>query len=464
MSDRQNIVLVTWDSARADHMPMYGYDRETTPHLNSIASGDDAAVFEDVHVPGVGTPTSFTGMFTGEHADATQMCIDPDHWIDANKDRRFLQEALQDAGYYTGGIHANALLSRFYGWDRGWDVFEDNMAGTTDGEDGMSARYDIDIGDSEWWARTKKTRILPLLRRFGLAGTAINAKNILSGSAGYAPWETLWDDVESFVRNAPEPWFLWVLLVDTHHAWVAPPEYREWPHWGPRATLAENYVMRRWPGVIGERHTDIVNAYDNELRHADAFLKKLDSLLAETDNADSPLIVTSDHGDELGEHHDYGHHPAMYDTVTRVPLVMRNVGESGRVAGPHSLTHLASTILDLAGSDERLGARPSLLDEDCDPSRVYIENLMPDGQYGAIASDDGWKLIHNPDGSLEAYQRSSDAHEQKDRTPHHPEILEAALADCLKVDERESSIATRAHSDDAAEDVQEHLASLGYIE
>lgn len=452
--DRDNILLISWDSVRADHLPMYGYDRETTPYLSDVAA--DGLVFEDTHVSGVGTPTSFTGAFTGEHAHAVQTNIEPEHWQDANGRRRLLSEALQDAGYHTGAVHSNALMSRYYGWHRGWDVYKDNL--WTEAGDTEQARK---------WNELKKTVILPVLRKTGLAGAAIHARNIALRKDSYAPWESMWDDIREFVETAPEPWFLWVLLVDTHHPWHPPEQYQEWVQPGFRQTHAWNYIMRRYPEFTGERKQAIVNAYDNELRHADGFLKRLDGLLAETGNADAPMIVHSDHGDELGEHDDYGHRPAMWDTVTRVPLIMRNVGESGRVDGPHTLKDLGSTVLDLAGSDERLNGRPSLLgDERTDRDRVYIENKTLDGETIAAAVDDrGWKVIDHPDEGLRAFYRPDDPFEQHsmldDQTADLREWLRQEMQRDRRSIEQQSAAQTQA---EAGSDVQERLAELGYIE
>ncbi|MFC7045597.1 sulfatase-like hydrolase/transferase [Halobacteriaceae archaeon GCM10025711] len=454
MSENQNIVLISWDSVRADQLPMYGYERQTTPYLAEIA--EDGLVFDDTHVTGVGTPTSFTGAFTGEHAHAVQANIDPEHWRESNAGRRLLSEALQDAGYTTGAIHANALMSRYYGWNRGWNTFKDHL--WTEGGDTEQAQR---------WSAFKKTTVLPLLRKYNLAGPVIHAKNILLDQPAYASWEDLWGDVQAFVEEAPEPWFLWVLLVDTHHPWTAPDEYQAWPQPGRRVTNGWNYVMRRYPEFTGTRKPIIVNAYDNELRHADAFLRRFDELLEAHGYGDVPTIVHSDHGDELGEHDDYGHAPAMWDTVTRVPLVMRNVGETGRVDGPVTLKDLGSTVLDLAGSDERLNDRPSLLgSEREDREHVYVENRTMDGdRLAAAVGRDGWKVIRHADGTLEAYHRTDDPYEQRDRYGEHPTELEEWLhAQIARREQLAAGEESTGGESDLDASVQERLTELGYID
>ncbi|MXR20232.1 sulfatase-like hydrolase/transferase [Halobacterium bonnevillei] len=233
MSEKQNIVLVSWDSVRADHLPMYGYDRETTPTLSEVA--EEGLVFDDPQVPAVGTPASFTGMFSGEHASGSMEYPNPQHWREANEGRRFLQEYLQEEGYYTGGFHFNALVSSSFGWDRGWDVYEDHM-------------WDEDDSTDSGW----KKRVYEALQKVDLANFAVDLKRMAGGKEP-PHWEKMWDDIAKFVEEAPEPFFLWVLLIDTHHPYYPPPKYHEWEQPGVRSTYAWNYAMRRYRGLVGER-------------------------------------------------------------------------------------------------------------------------------------------------------------------------------------------------------------------
>lgn len=440
-----NIVLVSWDSVRADHLSIYGYDRLTTPSLTRLANS--GLVFEDTFVSGVGTPTSFTGAFTGKYAHGIQTNISPEHWKQSNKNRRFLQEALQDAGYYTGAVHANPLVGRHYGWDRGWNVFKDDQWTKTSDSKAVGR-----------WHAFKKSVLLPTLRKYGLSGLAIHAKNILLKQRAYAAWESLWPDIEQFISTAPEPWFLWVLLVDTHHPWTAPEEYQRWSQPSFRRTQMWNYIMRRYPEFTGVRKPAIVNAYDNELVHADAFLDKLQRLLAETGNLDIPLIVHSDHGDELGEHGDYGHSPAMWDTVTYVPLIMQNVGQTGRVAGPHSLLNLGSTILDLADSTERLNGQPSYFDDSYQTEIVYIENREQNGMKQSAITDGEWKITY--DGFVvDAYNRLVDPDEQQSRITDAPIEIIDKLSRRINLTYKQDTVNGSTTIDP---EIEEQLINLGY--
>lgn len=451
MTDRQNIILVSWDSVRADHLPLYGYDRNTTPTLSRVA--ENGLVFDDPQVPAVGTPASFTGMFTGEHATGSMEYPNPQHWRDANDDRTFLQEYLQDEGYYTGGFHYNALVSSAFGWDRGWDVYEDHM-------------WDEDDSTESGW----KKGAYEALQKANMANFVVDLKRMADGKTP-PHWEAMWADIAKFVEEAPEPFFLWVLLIDTHHPYYPPSDYQKWKQPGIRSTYAWNYAMRRYRGLVGNRRQAIVNAYDNTIRYADAFVDELRQKLEKEGNGDDPLIVHSDHGDEFGEHANYGHRPLMYDTVTRVPLAMENVGEIGRVDGPTSLLDLGSTILDLAGSDKRLGERPSLLgNERTDRDFVTVQNVMEDGErMGAVVGKE-WKVLYHPGGdwgakafpeeTWEAYYRPDDPTEMNNRWGDHPTELETALRKFISTNQTRIPKGTEKISTKT----EERLRELGYIE
>ena len=455
MSEQPNIVMVSWDSVRADHMPFHGYERNTAPHVAEMA--EDGLVFENTQVSAVGTPASFTGAFSGKHASATMLNPSPSHWSRSLENERLLPEVLQENGYHTGGFHFNALMSSHFGWNRGWDVYEDHL---WDEKGGNSP-----TGDEEEDLRTK---VYDILRDRDLANFAMHAKKSVTGETP-VKWEQMWEEINDFVEHAPEPWFLWVLLIDTHHPYYAPKEFHEWPQPDVRLTYLWNYVMRRHRSIAGERRQSIINAYDNTMRYADKFVHRLEKKLDAEGYGDSPFIFHSDHGDELGEHANYGHRPLMYDTVTRVPLVMRNVGETGVRKGPHSLLDLGNGILEIAGIEDWLGEGRSILSHDRDA--VIIQNLLGE-EYGRAVAAVGpeWKVLFHPEGdwghglsfrggSWEAYKHLEDPLEMINRWGEHPKKLESLLK------ERLERAVVQFDGDSAMDDVtQNRLRERGYIE
>lgn len=454
MSEQPNIVMVSWDSVRADHMPFHGYDRNTAPYVAEMA--EDGLVFENTQVSAVGTAASFTGAFTGSHSSATMLNPSPDYWARSLEGERLLSEVLQENGYYTGGFHFNALMSSNFGWNRGWDIYEDHLWD----EKGK----DSPTSDDE---ESFRSGFYEFLQERDLANFAMHAKKAVKGETP-VKWEQMWGKIEEFVEDAPEPWFLWVLLIDTHHPYYAPKESHEWPQPGIRSTYMWNYVMRRHRNIVGERRQSIINAYDNTMRYADEFVRRLDEKLTAEGYEDTPFIFHSDHGDEMGEHASYGHRPLMYDTVTRVPLIMKNIDETGRREGPHTLLDLGNGILEIANIDERLGEGESILSHDRET--VTIQNLLD--EYGRTAAAVGpeWKVLFHPEGdwghgrkftggSWEAYKHVDDPMEKNDRWGEHPDELEVELKNQLE--SAAGEVNGESEMDNATKD---RLRELGYIE
>lgn len=452
----ENIVLVSWDSVREDHFPSYGYERNTTPMVQEIGQDRNMTIFENTHVAGVGTPASFTGVFTGEHTSSNMLDVSPGHWRRQNEERRLLSEILKANGYHTGAFHYNALMSSEFGWNRGWDTYSD---GFWDKEQGESSQKEDDGG--------LKKRIYAFLQERGLANFAVHTKKMITGEPTEA-WTQMWPDISDFVESAPEPWFLWVLLIDTHHPYLPPKPERKWTQYGNRGTYVSSFLMRRYRNLVGERRQKIVNAYDNTIRYADRFFGKLVSHLEDEGHEDIPIILHSDHGDEFGEHANYGHRPLMYNTVTRVPLITYNI-ETGadRIAGPNSLLDLGETILDVADINEDLNEGRTILD---DRDEVYIENRL--GDYGTAAAivEEDLKTLYHPagdwghgghiDSGLEAYL-VSDWMERNDvfdsRTTRGGELME-------RVTETKNQNVSSKTGTDVSDEVHERLSELGYIE
>lgn len=417
---------------------MYGYHRNTCPFVSQ--QKENRTICKNTYVSGVGTPTSFTGIFTGEHASATQLDPSPDHWTNANKDRRLLPEVLQEEGYYTGGFHYNALMSHHFGWDRGWDVYEDHMWSDNDRSD---------TGDF----------VFTQLQNMNMANFAVHSKKMIQGEMPEL-YNGLVPKVKSFIDEAPEPWFLWVLLIDTHHPYIVPKSYQYWPQPGRRTMYAWNFVMRRYRNMVGERREGIVNAYDNTIRYADTFVEWLWTYLKDNGHENIPKILFSDHGDEFGEHANYGHRPLMYDTVTRVPLLMWNVeGESNP---PHTLMDLGNTVLNIAESQERLGEGQTIFD---DREYVTIQNHL--GTYGKCAAvvDSNCKTLYHPEGDwghgghispgYETYRTGEFDQDGLVQYPYLKRILDDVLDDTHQTQSGEKSAST---------DVQKRLSELGYLE
>ncbi|MFB6186155.1 MAG: sulfatase, partial [Halobacteriaceae archaeon] len=322
----ENIILVTVDSLRADHCGFMGYEGGTTPTLDEMAS--EGIAFTNAIAPGPRTPESmpptFTGCFLSEDLPsekADQQSVIREHM----SKRTTIAEQFSNAGYRTVGVTPNPFTSKYFGFDQGFDEFVDFI-----GEDDSIYGRLFDA----WIDGNTSSNVLRL------------ARNMILREEVFKPWEVYYSKVKETVRGE-EPYFLWVFLMDVHEPYLARKGYRS-QGW-----------LDRWRGIwslyLGDRETEfdqatrerLLTAYDDSIRYADVFLKRLLS-----DISDNTIVaVHGDHGEAFGEHGYYSHEPYLYEESIHVPLVIHGAGE-GMVQRPTSLLDLPSILTSLSQTTE----------------------------------------------------------------------------------------------------------------
>jgi arylsulfatase A-like enzyme len=246
-------------------------------------------------------------------------------------------------------------------------------------------------------------------------------------------------------QQPPEPWFLWLHFYDPHHPYDPPPPFDQEGH-----------------------------PYDGELAYLD---KQLGRFLQRYDVAGhldrTLVVVTSDHGEGLGQHGEEIHGLFLYDTTMHVPLLLRYppLGQGRRLGGQVSITCILPTILDLLelpipqnlrGSSllPALRSERPHLDQD-----VYLETQLPYYYLGLAAVDgistDTHKMILAPQPEL--YDRSVDADEQEnlwsDGTATVTDLRQRLLQ--LRAGQDPLQRGPNKHLD---EEERSLLAQLGYVQ
>jgi len=334
---RQNLVLVSIDSLRADHCGYLGDDRGLTPTLDEMAG--DGVAFEAAVAPGPQTFSSMPAVFTGvpRPADETLDGYPGDsHWerrlaaVDEHLARHpSLPERLRERGYATAGFSPNPWTSTASGFDRGFDRF-------------------VDVSGHEGDGRLRR-----LAERAPLVDTDSKrvelALDALTGSSFFASWESFYDRVDAARRRLPEPYFLWVFLLDTHFPFLPGRAHRvESSLFGSYlATLRSEGAMRGDETELSPSVGEAVRrSYRDTVRAVDAFL---DRLRADAAGDDPAIVVHADHGESFGEHGNYGHHHReVYEENVHVPYVVDGVEVTARVTDPTSLTTIPDLALSLA--------------------------------------------------------------------------------------------------------------------
>jgi arylsulfatase A-like enzyme len=305
VSGAPNVLLIIFDTVRAASLGLYGHSRPTTPNLSEAA--EEWVVFDHAYSTTSWTLPSHASMFTGLYPH--QMGAD---WLTPlEKQPRTLAETFRAAGYRTGGFVANlTYASRETGLARGFIHYEDYPASGWHLRRATSLSYFFDT----WRAPIKPGR---------RSRASKPARQI---SESFLSWAD---------QDQERPFFAFLNYFDAHQPYRAPDSLL-------RQFRSENRVEGRYESAIA--------SLDQELAHLLRQLEQRHRLES------TVVILTSDHGELLGEYNLKGHANSLYLPVLRVPLLLRHDGRTPvglRVSTPVTLRDLAATIVDLAGSSER---------------------------------------------------------------------------------------------------------------
>ena len=434
-----NVVLISLDSLRADHVGCYGYDRDTTPNVDRVAE-QGIRFANAVSTSSWTLPTHLT-MFTGRYQISHGVMHET---ITLNPAVPTAGELFKEAGYATAGFVSAPYVAGHYGYDRGMDEYE-NV--------------------SEYYEHRK-------VARTAIVSPDVNKKAL--------PW---------LEANRDRPFFVFIHYFDIHYDFVPPPPYDVMfdPHYdgGMDGT---NFIERNdvHPGMEQRDLEHILALYDGEIRFTDHHVGEILDKLDEIGVADETLlIITADHGDEFFEHDNKGHHRSLYDEVLRIPLVVRlpGGGRAGEVVDePVTLTDILPTMLEAAG----IPAPPDLDGVSLLPL-IDGEASGRDAIYSAFFDKRGFNLqtarrtregkviqhfnriTHPKRAPLEYYDMQADPQEQNDLAPERPPAMEEnldGLAVFLEEQWRtnrrveESGGGGRIEIDD---EMMERLKSLGYV-
>jgi arylsulfatase len=440
--DRPHIIVILIDTLRADHLGSGGHPGRISPRLDRLAA--ESIVFDRGYAQAPWTPPSMGTLFTslypethGLHRFKKNQFLDPESGrLRATvlpEEAITLAEALRDAGYRTAGFVANPWLHGEWGLGQGFDHYDDSRTGNSIAAPGLIS------GAKRWLAE----------------------------------------------QPGDQPLFLYLHFMDVHGPYVAP-ESDFWPQWRlrvddePRVLTEEEQpgehlgVHPSWAGEkLRQRLAYWQARYAAGVRVFDRRIAALLDEFAETGLLDEAwLVVTSDHGEELFEHGDWGHGKNLHDYQLRVPLIIRPPAAAGggrRVGETARLIDLMPTLLSLAGADPPAGLQgtdlsPLLRAEAGGPAPVLFSS-------GVIAKPDmfavqrgRYKLVVNGDAST-LYDLENDPAETTDVSEREAALvaeLSELLARHLEASSSESRLPTR--TADIPEAMQEQLRVLGYIQ
>jgi arylsulfatase A-like enzyme len=277
----KNVILLTIDTLRRDALGVYGNSRGLSPFIDSIAN--HSIVFDKAHAIGPYTQVSFPGILTSSYY------FDYGRSTHLSQERTLISEQLRTAEIVTAAFHSNPYVSAYFGWNRGWNMFRDFM------------EYDV-------------TEKVPYL-----AGDAIteNVEKWLSSHVA---------------KKEYQRFFLWVHFMDVHEPYIPQKKYLELID--SRVELTEDEMFQHFKEVLLKRDvTDggkvdvLKELYQACVRRVDDYVKQFFEMLERLGVLkDSLTIVTSDHGDEFGEHGGLSHDGKMFQELLAIPLLIFNPG------------------------------------------------------------------------------------------------------------------------------------------
>ena len=432
-----NVILLTIDALRADHLSLYGYPRNTSPHLDQLAR--ESVVFTNANAAWTKTNQSFASILTGNYSYATGIGTA----VASAVPRRnlLLSEILKNAGYHTAAMVSNANLSRFFNYSDGFENYLE-----------LWRKRKGPAQERSWYKADRVTR----------------------------------EGIEWLKRNSSKKFFMWVHYIDPHTVYDPPVPYDNMFVNDAYYNQHENLPLDKIKpsNRIGdETDPDLYIArYDGAVRYTDEqiqlFLDKLDELGLRENTI---LIVTADHGESFVENRLYYEHGMFaYDNCARVPLLIRfprMLHSTMEIDRPVSLVDIYPTLMDFLGVNtsppvQGHSLRPSLSGQMGDlPLHVFIES----DYQNAIRTRD-WKLIYawsndaemiRPQPFFELYDLKNDPNEKvnlADKGVWNEKELRDLLFSRLK--EKRPRIMPRqamTTSPDVDPATLEQLKSLGYI-
>jgi arylsulfatase A-like enzyme len=439
---RLNVLLITIDALRADHLGAYGYPRPTSPNIDRLAR--ESVRFDRAVSQWPLTSPSFAALMSGTYAHTNGLMRTtaqrmPDRPL-------MLAELFQAGGYSTRAAVGNVNLARVFNFDQGFDTYR------------------------ELWREEDQQQTRAMTRN-GL--------------------ELLGDASQS------RPFFVWLHFFDPHARYLPPKPFDGMfvkdSHFDPSWRVPLYSERRRNVGGIAanvnlgteDRVAYYVAQYDAEIRYVDEQVGILLKALEDRGLAKNTVVVlTSDHGESLGDHNyffDHGRFP--YDDCVHVPMIVRapGIGRPGQVvSSPVQLIDLVPTLLDLTGlppnpNAEGKSLRRLLAGERPGGSRwayAFTESGYAQNYQRSITSEH-YKLVYVPDAKdrrfmkgseLELYDLKADPKETKNVIGELPEVadhLKKELWSWMAKSGAAGAIPAAVRLDHGTE---AQLRSLGYIE
>lgn len=342
---KPNIILMVMDTTRVDHLSCYGYQKNTTPHIDTYAQR--ALVYKKAYATASWTLPSVASVLTGTypgyhgaHRVTTSKNYYPMNKLDDAKTT--LAEILKHAGYTTAGMVSCEFLTSSFGFHQGFDYFDERIPS-----------YLFALSTFE---------VIRFLNYFFPVVDYLSSE----GCYGYRVAAQINKSALSWLskNGSTKPFFLFLHYFDPHHPYL--PETLGTAKGNAPDTIREKYrkknanyvdmergiidsVLSGTKPLLDDERNYLVHNYDREITLVDAKISEIFKKLKEIGIYDSSLIIiTADHGESFGEHDLMLHGMTLYEDNIHVPLIIKyplHDTQQGIIEYPVSLSGIVPTIL-----------------------------------------------------------------------------------------------------------------------
>jgi arylsulfatase A-like enzyme len=409
---RHNVVLVSLDTLRADHVGAYGYSRPTSPHIDALARA--GVVFDLAISQAVSTHPSHRSLFQSRYASHT------------GDNFPMLAEVLRGRGYRTAAFTGGGNVSARLGFARGFEIYR---------EDGTRFVETFPAFEA-WLAQQRDAPFFAFLHTY----------DVHLPYDPPAPYDTM------FLPDYKGP----VTGKETLTICRKLRHLLEYEHFEGEVPLTD-----------GDRRK-VVALYDGAIRYLDGFIGRLVALLEQRRLLDhTVLVLLSDHGEEFWDHGSVLHSHTLYQELLHVPLIWRLPG--GQFAGrrvPALIRNMdvAPTILDLVG----ISPQPTFQGRSLFPlmrgDATAAMSGIAEMQTARTLLDPPWKLVLEDGDQARLFHLTADPGEHRDLAKQEPArtaAMRLALGKALASGTAEVRELVPGTTDEA---LKERLRALGYVE
>ncbi len=410
-----NVLLIVLDTVRADHLSVYGYERRTTPWLETFAR--EATVYERATATSNFTLPTHASIFTGKYPrnhGAIPFPPGKSGGLPLPPRRRTMAEILAERGYLTLAVAANgAYVTRQVGLAQGFHLFDHRLPVACLPERG-----------DHYLRRGIRRLLTPLVWTGRLDRRTRTADQITTEAI----------ELIGQAHRRRQPFLLFLNYMDAHTPYAPPPPYDALFPGRTRQLTRDRYfeILARVFGqgrpLAPEEREHMISQYDGALAYLDAQLGRLLGHLEKLGIYDNTLVViTADHGEAFGEHSFLGHLQSLRQHQIWIPLLVRYPGQRAgrRVERRVSQVDLLPTVLEALDIDAPADLDgQSLLRSESSGRLIFAESYVdaknkqlrpdyPDRELAVLSGD--LKLLTRSNGEIHFYDLAADPAESYNR-------------------------------------------------